>query len=182
MNRKSSNVKSTLLATALAVGVSGMAFADNSSVSVGLSESQLQALSSDGPAWHPQQSVYDRSPSPWRQSNPSGLSERVLQSYSVWGEEWHLKKPELAGAPADPTFKQTHRNGLTERELQALSSSSEAIAWQLPEQSATGALASTGEASYPSAKDPIDVGKPTLAQRLANFLHPLSQSARHSNQ
>jgi hypothetical protein len=182
MNRKFSIAKSSLVTAALVVGVSGMAFADNSSISVGLSESQLQALSSDGPAWHPQQSVYDKSPSSWRQSNPSGLSERVLQSYSVWGEEWHLKKPELAGAPADPTFKQTHANGLTERELQALSSSSEAIAWQLPEQSVTGAFASTVEISPPSAKDVADTAKPTLAQRLANLMHRLNRSPSQSDQ
>jgi hypothetical protein len=182
MNRKLSIVKSTLLTAALAVGVSGVAFADDSSNPVGLSESQLQAFSSDGPAWHPQQSVYDKSPSAWRQSNPGGLSERVLQSYSVWGEEWHLKRPELAGAPADPTFKQTHRNGLTERELQALSSSSESIAWKLPEQSATGTFASSGEISSPSAKDATDTGKPTLAQRFANLMHRLNRSPSQSEQ
>jgi|SRR5271155_1439851 len=179
MNRKFSVVKSTLVAAALAVGVSGMAFADDSSVPHGLSESQLQALSSDGPAWHPQQSVYDRSPSVWRQSNPSGLSERALQTYSVWGQAFH-DRPVIASAPSDASFKQDHPHGLSEREFQAMSS--EAPAWQLPEQSATGAFASTGETSYASATDASDTGKPTLAQRLASVLHRLNRSPSQSDQ
>ena len=178
MNKKFSIVKSTLVTAALAVGVSGMAFAGGSSVPQGLSESQLQALSSDGPAWHPQQSVYDRSPSAWRQSNPGGLSERALQSYSVWGQAFH-DRPVIASAPSDPSFKPDHPHGFSEREFQAMSS--EAPAWQLPEQSATGAFASTGEISYPSAKDATDTGKPTLAQRFANLLHRLNQSPSQSN-
>jgi hypothetical protein len=179
MNRKFSIVKSTLVTAALAVGVSGMAFADDSSVPNGLSESQLQALSSDGPAWHPQQSVYDRSASAWRHSNPSGLSERVLQSYSVWGQAFH-DRPVIASAPSDASFKQDHPHGLSEREFQALSS--EAPAWQLPEQSASGAFASTGEFSYPSANDATETGKPTLGQRLANLLHRLNGNPSQSDQ
>jgi hypothetical protein len=121
MKRKFSIVKSTLVTAGLAVGVSGMAFADESSTPHGLSESQLQAHSSDGPAWHPQQSGYDRSPSAWRQSNPSGLSERALQSYSVWGQAFH-DRPVIASAPSDPSFKPDHPHGLSEREFQAMSS------------------------------------------------------------
>lgn len=60
--------------------------------------------------------------------------------------KWHLNKPVFASAAADSTFKQSHPNGLTEREFQALSS--EAPAWQLPKQSATSALASTNEAAF----------------------------------
>jgi hypothetical protein len=179
MNRKFSIVKSTLVTAALAVGVSGMAFADDSSVPNGLSESQLQALSSDGPAWHPQQAVYDRSPSAWRQSNPSGLSERALQSYSVWGQAFH-DRPVIASASSDPSFKPDHPHGLSVREFQAMSS--EAPAWQLPEKSATGALASTGKTSYASAMDATDTSKPTLAQRVASVLHRLNRSASQSDQ
>jgi hypothetical protein len=179
MNKRFSIVKSTLVTAALAVGVSGMAFADDSSVPHGLSESQLQALSSDGPAWHPQESVHDRSASAWRQSNPSGLSERVLQSYSVWGQAFH-DRPVISSAPSDPSFKQDHPHGLSEREFQAMSS--EAPAWQLPEQSATGAFASTGEISYPSAKEATDTSKPTLAQPLASVLRRLNRSPLQSDQ
>jgi hypothetical protein len=179
MNKRFSIVKSTLVTAALAVGVSGMALADDSGVSNGLSESELQALSSDGPAWHPQPSIYDRSPSVWHQSNPSGLSERVLQSYSVWGPAFH-DRPVIASAPSSPSFKQDHPHGLSEREFQAMSS--EAPAWQLLEQPATGAFASTGEISSPSAKDVTDTGKPTLAQRLANLMHRLNRSPSQSDQ
>jgi len=179
MNKKFSVVKSTLVTTALAVGVSGVAFADDSSIPHGLSESQLQAFSSDGPAWHPQQSVYDRSPSAWRQSNPSGLSERALQSNSVWGQAFH-DRPVIASTPSDPSFKPDHPHGLSERELQALSS--EAPAWQLPEQSATGRFASTRDTSYANATDATDTGKPTLAQRLASVLHRLNRVPSQSDQ
>jgi hypothetical protein len=47
----------------------------------GLSERQVQALSSEAPEWQPAP-VIDRAPSSWRQTHPNGLSERELQALS----------------------------------------------------------------------------------------------------
>jgi len=49
-----------------------------------------------------------------------------------------LDPPVFSRAPADPTWRQSHPNGLTERELQELSSSALAM-WHAPR--ATGAAA-----------------------------------------
>jgi hypothetical protein len=138
MNRNFSIVKTTLVAAALMAVASGMAHAD------GLSESQLQALSSEAPAWHPQQAVYDNAPSTFHVTNPNGLSERVFQSYSVWGEEFHLNKPVIGNAPSSFALSRPH--GLSESQLQALSS--EGPHWQAPTESAASALASTNEAAF----------------------------------
>ena len=70
----------------------------------------------------------------------------MLQSESGVGEAWHLNKPVYASAPTDPTFKQTHPNGLTEREFQALSS--EAPAWHSSPQPAPSSLATTNGAVF----------------------------------
>jgi hypothetical protein len=65
----------------------------------------------------------------------------------------------FAAAPADPTWRSSHPNGLTEREFQALSSSSLAL-WQLP--SGSGVVSAQSSV----AEDPT---KGTLSARLTNF-------------
>ena len=134
MNSKVSMMKSIVVAVALAAGVSGVARADDSSMSRFGGDSY--AYFNGGQNGNP---VFDNAPSAWRQANPNGLSERVLQSYSAPGEAWHMNKPVFDAAPS--TFAQNHPHGLSEREYQALSS--EAPAWQSPTQSATTGLAST---------------------------------------
>jgi len=132
--------KRLVVAAALAAGVSGMANADEGGA-YGPSEAQLQASSSEGPAWHPQQSTYDQSDSPWRQNNPDGLSVREMQSlWGTWAGQFRMTQPTFANASADPSFKQSHPNGLTASEYQAMSS--DAPAWQMPIRSANGPLAS----------------------------------------
>jgi hypothetical protein len=49
----------------------------------------------------------------------------------------------FAAAPADPAWRQSHPNGLTERELQSLSSSSLAL-WHGPEVAADQTNAAAG--------------------------------------
>jgi fructose-specific component phosphotransferase system IIB-like protein len=48
----------------------------------GLSERQLEALSSEALAHDFQRPTFDKGPSTWRQANPHGLSERQLQALS----------------------------------------------------------------------------------------------------
>jgi hypothetical protein len=117
-------------ATALVLGASGIALADDSSMSRFGGESYAyfnRPALGNVPAT-----------AGWRQSHPNGLTERELQAYSssdlsVFAAQ--LNPPLLASAPADPSWRQSHPKGLTERELQALSASS-VSAWQAPDQSA----------------------------------------------
>lgn len=140
--------KRLLVAAALAAGVSVTAYADDGSTN-GPSEAQLQAASSGGPAWHPEQSAYDQSPSSWRQTNPDGLSVREMQSmWGTWAGQFRLNQPTVTSTSADASFKQSHPNGLTASEYQAMSS--DAPAWQLPMQPANGPLASTAGRSVPT--------------------------------
>jgi len=138
MNRKFSRVKSTVMAAALMAVVSGLAHAD------GLSESQLQALSSEGPAWHPEQWVINNAPSTFRVSNPYGLSERQLQAVSTEAPHFALAAPVFDSARSE--FAMSRPHGLSEREMQALSS--EGAHWQLPTQTTTSSVASTNEAAF----------------------------------
>ena len=147
-----------VIAAALALGVSSIALADDSSMNPFTGESyagfnggaNLPAVTNPS---------FNTAPSEWRQANPNGLPERVFQSYSAPGENWHMTHPSTANAPADPSFKETHPNGLTERELQALSS--DGSAWQL--RGAPG-MAVASEEQAPIAQAPF-------GQRFANLFH-----------
>ena len=129
MKSRFSMLKSIAVAAALVAGVSGIARADDSSMS---------RFGGDSYAYF-NNAVVDKAPSAWRQSNPNGVPENVLQAYSGVGEAWHLNKP--AFDPSPSTFAQAHPHGLTEREYQALSS--EAPAWHSSTQPATTGFAST---------------------------------------
>ena len=118
MNSKFSMMKSIVVTAALVAGVSGIARADNSmnpfggdsyayfqmnkpvvngassSRQSGLSERELQALSSESPVWQlPNQSATSafastNAPSSVRQSYPNGLSERDYQALSSESPVW----------------------------------------------------------------------------------------------
>src|ERR1700675_4978824 len=107
MSRKPHSLsKQLVIATALALGTSGVALADDSSM------------------------------------NPfTGDSYKYFN-----GGPGQFNRPVVGNAPAAPSWRQSHPNGLTERELQALSSSTLAI-WQAPDGSANTATASTNEAT-----------------------------------
>src|ERR1700693_2795422 len=153
--------KQLVVATALALGTSGIALADDSSMS---------RFGGDSYAYFNQPVPRNAAASPtWRQSHPNGLSDRELQALSSSGlaaSAPEFNPPMFASAPADPSWRQSHPNGLTERELQGLSSSTLAV-WQAPDGSANTATASTREATV--AQTP---SKQTLAARLARFFHP----------
>src|SRR6267154_1706814 len=146
--------KQLVVATALALGASGVALADDNSMS---------RFGGDSYAYFNQPAVRNTAASPtWRQSHPNGLTELELQalsSSSLAATVIQVDPPVFARAPADPSWRQSHPNGLTEPELQALSSSSLAM-WQNPNGS--------GIASDRSnvAQNP---NKETLSTRLVNF-------------
>jgi hypothetical protein len=128
MKSRFSMLKSIAVTAALVAGVSGIARADDSSMS---------RFGGDSYAYF-NNAVVDSGPSAWRQANPNGVPERTLQAYSGVGEAWHLNKPVFDPSPS--TFAQTHPHGLTEREYQALSS--EAPAWHSGTPQATTGFAS----------------------------------------
>ena len=164
MSRKPHSLnKQLVMATALALGASSVALADDSSMS---------RFGGDSYVYFNQPVLRNAAANPtWRQSHPNGLTERELQALSssdLSASAQQLNPQVFASAPADPTWRQSHPNGPTERELQALSSSTLA-AWQMPSGSGYTASASTDQADV--AQNP---GKETFTARLARFLHPES--------
>ncbi len=112
MSSKISMLKSTTLVAALAAGISGIAHADMGRFDAsyryffsapvdnapsawrqanpnGLSELELEQLSSDALARHVERSTFDKTPSTWRQTHPNALSERELQALSSDAPAWH---------------------------------------------------------------------------------------------
>ena len=133
--------KQVVLATALALGASSVALADDSSMS---------RFGGESYAYFNQPVVRTAAAGPsWRQSHPNGLTEAELQALSassLAASAFQVEHPFVASVPADPTWRQSHPNGLTERELQALSSSNLA-SWQIPNGSGYTTSASTDQAN-----------------------------------
>jgi len=107
-------MKSLVVAVALAAGVSGIAHADgdmgrfgdsyayfnsqpvdkapstyHATNPNGLSDRQLEALSSEALARDYEKPAFDKAPSEWRAAHPNGLSERELQALSSESAPWH---------------------------------------------------------------------------------------------
>ena len=122
MNRNFSMLKSIALVAALAAGVSGMAHADMGRFDSGyayflkypfdkapsawrhanpngLSELELQKMSSEALEGRFERSNFDKAPSEWRQTHPNGLSERELQALSSEASAW-----QQPNQPATSTF------------------------------------------------------------------------------
>jgi len=160
--------KQLVIATALALGASGVALADDSSMNPFTGDSYRyfnagHALGDPGPVNRPIVSNAAADPT-WRQSHPNGLDERELQALSsseLSASVTQLEPPMRTIAAADPGWRQSHPSGLSERELQALSSSSLAM-WDAP----------PGSVNVPSANHAnIAQGEP-FSVRLARFFHP----------
>ena len=151
MSRKQYSLGRQLtLAAALALGASGAALADDSSMARFGGESYA---------------YFNRAPisnaaanATWRQSHANGMTERELQAASssdLSAFSAQLNPQTFSRVAADPSWRQTHPNGLTERELQALSSSSLAQ-WQGPTGSGVafdqGSVAEASSKGSPSAR------------------------------
>jgi hypothetical protein len=165
--------KQLVVATALALGTSGVALADDSSMNpfTGDSYKYFNGGTNSGNPGQFNRPVVGNAPAApsWRQSHPNGLTDHELQALSSSGlaaSAPEFNPPMFASAPADPSWRQSHPNGLTERELQGLSSSTLAV-WQAPNASENTATASTNDATV--AQNP---SKETFSARLARFFHP----------
>jgi hypothetical protein len=175
MSRKPYSLsKQLVVATALALGASGAALADDSSMDPFSGDSYKffngYNLREPGQFKRP---VFSNAPADhtWRQSHPNGLTDRELVALSSSGlsaSASQLNPPVFASAPADPTWRQSHPNGLTDRELAALGSST-LSRWQSENGSANTASASIDQANV--AQNPT---KETFSARLARFFHPES--------
>ena len=134
------------IAALMALGASGTAFADDSSMSRFGGESyayfnQQPATANAG-----------ANVAAWRKAHPNGFTERELQALSssdLSAAVAQVDPPVYSVVAADPTWRQTHPNGFTERELQALSASSLAQ-WQAP--GVAGATAERSNVAEGSAK------------------------------
>jgi hypothetical protein len=118
-------MKSLVVAVALAAGVSGIAHADGgmgrfgdsyayfnsqpvdkapstwrASNPNGLSDRQLEALSSEALGTAFTKPTFDKAPSEWRMAHPNGLSDRELQALSSEGAVWHPFNQSAATAVA----------------------------------------------------------------------------------
>jgi hypothetical protein len=109
-----SSMTKIVSAVAFAASLTGIASADDSSIS---------RIGGDSYAYFNSMPM-DTSPSAWRQSNANGLSEIQFQSLQS-ARLTNKPAPEFDMAPSG--WRQSHRDGLSEREAQAMSS--EAPAW-----------------------------------------------------
>jgi hypothetical protein len=155
MNSKFLIVKSLVAAAALAAGASGMAHADDSSMSRfgGESYADFNQLTSNASA-----------DSAWRQSHPNGYTQLELERLTSRSTSYQPAPALSNNVTPDPAWRLSHPQGSTDRELQSMSS--EAPAWHQPDKSAAGALASTNEATnMPSAS------LERFGARIARFFH-----------
>ena len=130
-----------VVATALALGASSVALADDSSM------------------------------------NPfTGDSYKYFNGGHTLGQAARFNGAVFSNAPVDSSWRQSHPNGLTERELQALSSSTLA-SWQVPSAPKSRASASTDQAYV--AQNPSEE---TFSVRLARFFHGESGTPVGANQ
>jgi hypothetical protein len=181
MSRKPySMTRQLVVATALALGASSVALADDNSMNPLIGDSYRyfnggHNLGDPGYVKGPTYSSTAVDPA-WRQNHPNGISERELQalsSSSVSAAAEQLNPP-VASAAADPSWRQAHPN-LGESAMQALSSSSLGR-WQLPNGTENTASAASDPATV--ARSPVEE---TLSARLARRLRPDSGSEAGTN-
>jgi hypothetical protein len=174
--------KQLVVATALALGASGVALADDSSMNpfIGDSYKYFNGGHNVGDPGQFNRPVYSTAPADpsWRQSHPNGLTERDLQALSSSGlaaSAAQLNPPVIASAPAYPGWRQSHPNGVAEADLQAMSSSTLAR-WDVPNGSERMASASTDRANV--AQNP---SKETASARFAKFFRSESGTQAGTN-
>jgi hypothetical protein len=159
--------KQLVVATTLALGVSSVALADDSSMS---------RFGGDSYAYFNQPVPRNTAANPaWRQSHPNGLTGvelQALSSSSVASSAFQVDHPIVASAPADPSWRQSHPNGFTERELQARSSSTLSV-WNRP----GGSGVATEQSNVAQSRN-----TETFSARLTRFVHRESGTQADASQ
>jgi hypothetical protein len=144
------------VATLLALGACGAAYADDSSMS---------RFGGDSYAYFNRPVSAANGDAAWRRAHPNGLTNGELVALSSSGLSAaadRLDPPVFSRVAVDATWRQTHPNGFTEREYQARSSSSLAM-WQVIPGSATG---------VPTTNMASDAATGTLSARLKTLFRP----------
>ena len=163
MKSKVSTVKRIAMMVALVAGVSGVARADDNSMSIWTGDSY--AAFNGGKDFPYGQPVLDPAPSAFHQTNPNGLSDRQYQALSNEDPVWQLPNPDaarqLAATDTATAWRQSHPNGLTDREYQALSN--EDPVWQLSPAD-TSRIAAENDAAVAKA-----AGHEPFGARVARF-------------
>jgi hypothetical protein len=169
LHKPYSSSKQLVVATTLALGTSGIALADDSSMNPFIGDSYKYFTgghnAGDPGQFNPPGFGNTPADPSWRQNHPAGLTERDLQALSSSGLSAFAsqRNPQVAAsALADPLWRQRQLNGLTE----ALSTST-LSRWQLASGSENTATASIDQANV--AQKP---SKETFSVRLARLLHP----------
>ena len=151
--------KHLVVAAALVFGTSGIALADDNSMTRFGGESYA--------AFNQDQRVVSNAPSAFRQANPHGLSIGEYQALSTDGRPWPLPNPSdpnvIASMDAAKAWRQSHPHGLPLSVYVALSA--DGRPWPLPNSSDAGAVASTD-----AAPDSTSASETGIA-RLFGFLH-----------
>ena len=160
--------KQLAVAAALALGTSGVALADDNSMSPLTGDSY--AYFNGGRNYPYGKPVFNNAPLSFRQTSPHGLSVGEYQALSSDGLAWPLPNQSAASAiaatDAAKSFHQTHPHGLPFGEYEALSSADPA--WRLT-QAGTGARAATNESA--AAKSATDEPSRTGIGRLFDLFH-----------
>jgi hypothetical protein len=152
-----------LAATALALGASSVALADDNSMSRWGGESYA--------AFNENKPIVSNSPSTFRQTNPRGLPHSVYEEWSADGRAWPLPNPSDAVAyaafKAPSTFHQDNPHGLSIQQYAAYSS--DTPFWQYPVQQQDQSVASTDATSGSKYVDNKSSGSGIAG--LFGFLH-----------
>jgi hypothetical protein len=155
--------KQMVAATALALGASSVALADDNSMSRWGGESYA--------AFNENKPVVSNAPSAFRQANPHGLPISVYEAWSADGRAWPLPNPSDAVAyaafKAPSTFHQDNPHGLSIQQYAAYSS--DTPFWQLPVQQQDHSVASTD--ATPVSKHVDSESSGTGIAGLFGFLH-----------
>jgi hypothetical protein len=140
----------------VALGVSGSALADDSSMNPFTGDSYK--FFNDRAANSSTVSV--------AAVRPRSMSERELQALSSAGlsSAWQIEAPTFAVAAAEPTWRQTHPHGLTEAQLQAMAASGLPNAWKVADEADGTSSSSIAEADGSQAG-----GKVSFIERLARI-------------
>jgi len=170
MSRKQySRSKQLILAAALALGTSGIALADDNSMTRFGGDSYA-AFNMDRPG-------ANNAPSAFRQTNPRGLSIAEYQAFSADGRPWQTPNRSdptvMASMDAAKTWRQNHPHGLPLSTYQALSA--DGRPWQLPNSSATSAVALTD-----AAPDAMSVASERSGTGIARFFGFLNAGRANS--
>jgi hypothetical protein len=126
MSRKQySLTKQLVVATALALGTSGIALADDNGMNPFTGDSYAYFNGGqNAPYGKP---VLNNALSSFRKTNPHGLSEREYEALASDGKPWALPDPSTT-ATAVASFRQTNPHGLSFGDYQVLSSADPARA------------------------------------------------------